>query len=84
MLTYRIAGGVRAAFGLALLVAQLPLLYGSVAQQALMVSIGLPGTAALSAVGAVWFSMECLLAAAPRTTVHHARRIASAALPPGG
>jgi hypothetical protein len=76
MWTHRLAGVVVAAFGLALLALQLALLYGSAADRAWMVAIGLPGTAVLSALGAVSFSAGCLLATAPRTTVHHVRRAA--------
>jgi hypothetical protein len=78
MWAHRLAGGVLAAFGLTLLALQLALLYGSTREQAFMVAIGLPGTTVLSALGAVSFSMGCLLAAAPRTTVHHVRRAAAA------
>jgi hypothetical protein len=74
MWIHRLAGGALAAFGLALLCLQLALLYGSAADRALMVAIGLPGTAVLSVLGAVCFSTGCLLAAAPQTTVHHVRR----------
>jgi hypothetical protein len=76
MWTHRLAGGVLAALGLTLLALEMALLYGSAGEQSLMVSIGLPGTAVLSALGAVCFSAGCLLAAAPRTTVHHVRRVA--------
>jgi hypothetical protein len=78
MWTHRLAGGALAALGLTLLVLQLALLYGSAAEQDWMVAIGLPGTAVLSALGAVSFSAGCLLAAAPKTTVHHVRRAANA------
>ncbi|MGZ3272518.1 MAG: hypothetical protein ACXU82_04290 [Caulobacteraceae bacterium] len=78
MWTHRLAGGLLAAFGLVLLALQLALLYGSIAEQGLMVAIGLPGTAVLSALGAVCFAAGCLLAAAPAATVRHARRAASA------
>ena len=77
MWTHRLAGGALAAFGLALLGLQLALLYGSAAAQGWMVAIGLPGTAVLSCLGAVCFSAGCLLAAAPKTTVRHARRAAA-------
>jgi hypothetical protein len=76
MWTHRLAGGVLAVFGLTLLALQLALLYGSAAERGWMVAIGLPGTAVLSALGAVSFSAGCLLATAPRTTVHHVRRAA--------
>jgi hypothetical protein len=78
MWTHRLAGSVLASFGLGLLVLQLALLYGSTAAQGWMVTIGLPGTAVLSCLGAVCFSAGCLLAAAPKTTLHHARRAAAA------
>ncbi len=78
MWTHRLAGGALVALGLALLVLQLALLYGSAAEQALMVSIGLAGTAVLSTLGAVCFAAGCLLASAPKTTVHHVRRAAAA------
>jgi hypothetical protein len=78
MWTHRLAGGVLAALGLTLLALQLALLYGDAAERAWMVAIGLPGTAVLSAFGAVCFSAGCLLAMAPKTTVHHVRRAAAA------
>ncbi len=78
MWIHRLAGGFLAAFGLTLLGLQLALLYGDAVEQGWMVAIGLPGTAVLSALGAVSFSAGCLLAAAPRTTVHHMRRAAGA------
>jgi len=74
MWAHRLTGVVLAALGLTVLALQLALLYGSAGEQGLMVSIGLPGTAVLAALGAVCFSAGCLLAAAPRTTVHHVRR----------
>ena len=77
MWTHRFAGGVLAVLGLTLLILQLALLYGSSTERTLMVSMGLPGTAVLSAFGAVCFSMGCLLAATPRSTVHHVRRAAA-------
>ncbi len=55
MWTHRLAGGALAVLGLTLLILQLALLYGSPTEQALMVSIGLPGTAVLSALGPVCF-----------------------------
>lgn len=78
MWIHRLAGGLLAALGLALLALQFALLYGSTREQALMVAIGLPGTALLSALGAVCFGTGCLLASAPKTTVHHVRRAAAA------
>ncbi len=78
MWTHRVSGAVLAAFGLILLVLQLALLYGSARERAWMVAIGLPGTAVLSALGAVCFSSGCLLATAPRTTLRHVRRVAAA------
>jgi hypothetical protein len=78
MWTHRLAGGALAAFGLTLLVVQLALLYGSASERDWMVAIGLPGTAILTSLGAVSFSAGCLLAAAPRTTVHHVRKAAAA------
>jgi hypothetical protein len=63
-------------FGLAVLVGQLLALYGVGHATDVMVRIGLAGTALLTTVGAVSFSAGCLLAAAPRTTVRHATRIA--------
>jgi hypothetical protein len=78
MWTHRLSGGVLAALGLTLLVLQLALLYGSAEERAWMVAIGLPGTTVLSALGAVCFSCGCLLATAPKMTVHHARRAAAA------
>lgn len=79
MWTHRLTGGALAALGLTLLALQLALLYGSTAERDWMVAIGLPGSAVLSALGAVSFSAGCLLAAAPKTTVHHVRRAAAAA-----
>jgi hypothetical protein len=78
MWTHRLAGGALAALGLTLLVLQLALLYGSTAERDWMVAVGLPGTAVMTALGAVSFSAGCLLAAAPKTTVHHAQRAAAA------
>lgn len=78
MWPHRLSGGVLAALGLTLLGLQLALLYGSAQEQGWMVAIGLPGTAVLSALGAVCFSAGCLLATAPKTTLHHVRRAASA------
>jgi hypothetical protein len=78
MWSHRLAGIALAALGLTLLVLQLALLYGSAAERNWMVAIGLPGTAVLTALGAVSFSAGCLLAAAPRTTVHHVRRATAA------
>ena len=78
MWTHRLAGSVLAALGLTVLLLQLALLYGSAEEKTWMVAIGLPGTAVLSALGAVCFSAGCLLATAPRTTVHHVRRAAVA------
>ena len=76
--THRLAGGALAALGLTLLVLQLALLYGSASERALMVTIGLPGTAVLTALGAVSFSAGCLLATAPAATVRHVGRAAAA------
>ena len=78
MWMHRLTGGLLAAFGLALLGLQLALLYGSSEERDLMVAVGLPGTAVLTALGALSFAMGCLLAAAPRTTLHHTRRAVAA------
>jgi hypothetical protein len=70
-------GAALALMGLALLFGQLGLLYGSAANQARMVAIGLPGVAILTTTGAICFACGCLMAAAPRTTLHHTRRAAN-------
>ncbi len=75
---HRLIGVGLALLGLALLVAQLVMLYGSGADRELMLRIGLPGVAVLSSTGAICFGVGCLLAAAPRTTLHHVRRASHA------
>ena len=82
MLAHRFLGMALAAAGLALLFGQLSLLYGSSGQELLMVHIGLPGVAILSSAGAIAFAVGCLLAAAPRATVHHVTRVATMASRP--
>ena len=58
MWPHRLAGGALAALGLVLLILQLALLYGSAAERGWMVAIGLPGTAVLTALGAVSFDHD--------------------------
>lgn len=77
MWTHRLTGGLLAVFGLTLLGLQLALLEGSPAERTWMLAIGLPGTAVLSALGAVCFAAGRLLATAPRTTVRHVKRAAA-------
>lgn len=75
MWTHRFYGFALAAFGAAVLVGQLAVLYGLVGGLDVMIRIGLPGSALLTSLGAISFSTGCLLAAAPRTTVRHAARL---------
>jgi hypothetical protein len=77
MTSHRLLGAALALVGLALLFGQLGLLYGSAENQARMVAIGLPGVAVLTTTGAVCFACGCLMAAAPKTNLHHARRAAN-------
>lgn len=75
MWTHRFYGMALAAFGLAVLVGQLAVLYGVIGGLDVMIRIGLPGSAILDSLGAICFATGCLLAAAPRTTVRHATRL---------
>ena len=75
MWAHRITGLLVGGFGLALLVGQMTMLYGSAGQQRLMVDIGLPGVAVLTSVGAISFAVGCLLATAPHAARRHLRRV---------
>jgi len=75
---HRLIGAGLVALGLAVLCAEAGLLYGSQDQRDLMVAIGLPGVAILSVLAAICFGFGCILAAAPRATAHHLRRISRA------
>jgi hypothetical protein len=77
-------GAALALFGVALLFGQLGLLYGSAENQARMVAIGLPGVVVLTITGAICFACGCLMAAVPKTTLHHAQRAANALRRRGG
>ena len=78
MRSHRLLGVGLALAGLAILVGQLILLYGGTNEQAIMVAIGLPGVAVLTAAGCAGFGIGCLLATVPHATVRHMRRAADA------
>ena len=71
---HRIAGLMLAGFGLALLIGQFAMLYGSARQQAAMVDLGFGVVSVLTGAGAVSVAVGCLMATAPHLVRRSLRR----------